>query len=44
MVDINPALAANREAIAELIAAAGGFGAAWTTPRAHGKWSPSGAV
>jgi len=28
MVHINPALAANREAIAELIAAAGGSGAA----------------
>jgi len=41
MVDINPALAANRDAIAELLAAADRSGASWTTPRAPGKWSPS---
>jgi hypothetical protein len=41
MVDINPALSANRDAIVELIAAADRSGPSWTTPRAPGKWSPS---
>ena len=41
MADINRALAANRDAIVELIAASDRSGAAWTTPRAPGKWSPS---
>lgn len=35
------ALAANRVAIDELIAAAERCGAAWLVPRAPGKWSPS---
>jgi hypothetical protein len=41
MPDVDTALAANREATRELIAAAEQCGAAWTTPRAPGKWSPS---
>jgi FAD/FMN-containing dehydrogenase len=41
MVDINRALAANRDAVVELIAAADRSAGAWTTPRAPGKWSPS---
>ena len=41
MADINPTLAANREAVDDLIAAAQKCGPAWTTPRAPGKWSPS---
>lgn len=41
MADIHAPLAANREAIADLIAASERSGAAWTVPRAAGKWSPS---
>ena len=41
MPDVNAVLAANREAVNELIAAAERSGAAWMTPRAPGKWSPS---
>jgi Protein of unknown function (DUF1569) len=41
MVDLNTALAESRAALAKLIAAGEKSGAAWTTPRAEGKWSPS---
>jgi hypothetical protein len=41
MIDVQPALAANRDAVDELVAAAESSGAAWTAPRAPGKWSPS---
>jgi hypothetical protein len=41
MVDVNPTLAANREAIDDLIAASEKSGGVWTVPRAPGKWSPS---
>jgi DinB superfamily len=41
MADVTPTLAANRDAIAELIAAAERSAGAWTAPRAPGKWSPS---
>src|SRR2546428_13133198 len=41
MADVGPALAGNRAAVDDLIAAADRRGAAWTTPRAPGKWSPS---
>src|SRR2546428_8604995 len=41
MADVGPALAGNRAAVDDLIAAADRTGAAWTTPRAPGKWSPS---
>ncbi len=41
MTDVDSTLAANRDAIAELIAAAERSGGAWTAPRAPGKWSPS---
>jgi len=41
MADVNAALAANRDAVAELIAAAEKCGGAWTVPVAPGKWSPS---
>jgi hypothetical protein len=41
MADVNAVLAANRAAVNDLIAAAERSGAAWTTPRAPGKWSPS---
>ena len=42
MVDLNSALVESRAALAKLIAAAAAkSGAAWTTPRAAGKWSPS---
>jgi len=41
MADVNSALAGNRDAIRELVAAAEKSGAAWTVPRAPGKWSPS---
>jgi len=40
MADVNPTLAANRDAIGDLIAAAERSGAVWTIPRAPGKWSP----
>jgi hypothetical protein len=39
--DLNSTLAANRDAISELVAAADRCGSAWTAPRAPGKWSPS---
>ena len=41
MADAGTVLAANRAAVDDLIAAADRTGAAWTTPRAPGKWSPS---
>lgn len=41
MADVDATLAANREAINHLIAAAEKCGAAWSAPRARGKWSPS---
>jgi len=41
MADVNDALAANRDAVLDLIAAAERSAASWTTPRAPGKWSPS---
>jgi hypothetical protein len=41
MADVNDALAANRAAFMDLLAAAERSGATWTTPRAPGKWSPS---
>jgi hypothetical protein len=41
MADVNDALAANRAAFIDLLAAAERSAATWTTPRAPGKWSPS---
>ena len=41
MADVNDALAANRAAVIDLVVAAERSAAAWTTPRAPGKWSPS---
>jgi hypothetical protein len=41
MADVNQALVANREAVADLLAAAERCGNAWLAPRAPGKWSPS---
>jgi DinB family protein len=41
MTDVNDALAANRAAVLDLVAAAERSAATWTTPRAPGKWSPS---
>ena len=41
MRDINAALSASKQAIDELIVAGERTGAAWTAPRAPGKWSPS---
>ncbi len=41
MADVGTVLAGNRAAVDDLIAAADRTGAAWTTPRAPGKWSPS---
>jgi hypothetical protein len=41
MADVDSALAANRAAVDELIAAAERSASQWTTPRAPGKWSPS---
>ena len=41
MAEIDTALAASREAVDELIRAGEQSGAAWSTPRAPGKWSPS---
>jgi hypothetical protein len=38
---VNSTLAANREAVNSLVAAAEGCKAVWTAPRAPGKWSPS---
>ncbi|AMY08622.1 hypothetical protein LuPra_01826 [Luteitalea pratensis] len=39
--DVNEVLAANRAAVTDLVAAAEGSAATWTTPRAPGTWSPS---
>ena len=41
MGDVQALLAANRDAVSELIRAAQGCGSAWTVSRAPGKWSPS---
>ena len=41
MSDLNLSLAGDHEAVAALLAAADRAGAAWTVPRAPGKWSPS---
>ena len=41
MADVTDALAAYRAAVTELVAAAEKSAAAFTTPRAPGKWSPS---
>ena len=41
MADINTALAANRDAVDEMIRAGEQSGAAWNAPHAAGKWSPS---
>jgi len=41
MADVNDALAANRAAFMDLLAAAERSAATWTTPCAPGKWSPS---
>jgi hypothetical protein len=41
VADINSVLTANRDAVAELVAASERCGTAWTVPRAPGKWSPS---
>ena len=41
MADVNDALADNRAAVLDLVAAAERSAATWTTPRAPGKWSPS---
>src|SRR5438552_17280460 len=41
MADVNSTLAANRDAIGDLIAAAERSGGVWAVPRAPGKWSPS---
>jgi DinB superfamily len=41
MADVNDALADNRDAVIDLVAAAERSAATWTTPRAPGKWSPS---
>lgn len=38
---VDTALAANRDAVEQLIRAGEQSGAAWSTPRAPGKWSPS---
>jgi hypothetical protein len=39
--DLNPSLALVHSAVASLLVAADGAGAAWAVPRAPGKWSPS---
>jgi hypothetical protein len=41
MKEIDTALAANRDAVEQLIRAGEQSGAAWNTPCAPGKWSPS---
>ena len=41
MADIDTALAANRDAVEQMIRAGEQSGAAWSAPRAPGKWSPS---
>ncbi len=40
MADVDPALAANRAAVDEMVKAAERAGSNWTTPPAPGKWSP----
>ena len=41
MAEIDTALAANRDAVEQLIRAGEQSGTAWIAPRAPGKWSPS---
>ncbi len=41
MADFDAALAAHRAAIMEFLAATDRLGAAWSVPRAPGKWSPA---
>jgi len=41
LTEIDTALAASRDAVDQLIRAGEQSGAAWTAPRAPGKWSPS---
>lgn len=41
MADVDTALAANRDAIGDLLAASERSVTVWTVPRAPGKWSPS---
>jgi DinB family protein len=41
MADLHSTLAANRDAVTELVATAEQCGPKWTAPRAPGKWSPS---
>src|ERR1051326_441870 len=41
MAEIDTALAANRDAVEQMIRAGEQSGTAWITPRAPGKWSPS---
>jgi DinB family protein len=41
MIDVNPVLVANRDAVAELVAASERCAGVWNAPRAPGKWSPS---
>jgi len=41
MADIDTALAANRDAVDQMIRAGEQSGADWSAPRAPGKWSPS---
>ena len=41
MADIDTTLAANRDAVEQMIRAGEQSGAAWNAPRAPGKWSPS---
>jgi hypothetical protein len=41
VAEIDTALAASRDAVDQLIRAGEQSGAAWTAPRAPGKWSPS---
>jgi hypothetical protein len=40
-MDVDAALAANRAAVDDMIAAARRAGGGWTVPRAPGKWSPA---
>ena len=41
MADVSAVIAANREAVNDLIAASERCGTSWTAPCAPGKWSPS---
>ena len=41
MADVSAVIAANREAVSDLIAASERCNAVWTAPCAPGKWSPS---